>query len=60
MVLAVNIPAHDPSVGQALCSMRLQLLVGEGADGVGAHRLEDRGDVEGPVARPGPGRIEPP
>ena len=23
MVLAVNMPAHDPSVGQALCSMRL-------------------------------------
>ena len=23
MVLAVNMPAHEPSVGQALCSMRL-------------------------------------
>ena len=32
-----------------------QLLVGEGVDRVRAHRLEHRGDVEGPVARPDPG-----
>ena len=52
MVLAVNIPAHEPSVGHALCSMRLQLLIGEGVDCVSAHRFEDLSDVEGPVAQP--------
>ena len=29
-----------------------ELLVGEGVDGVGPHRLEHRGDVEGPVPDP--------
>ena len=52
MVLAVNIPAHEPSVGHALCSMSESSVVGEGVDGVGTDRLEHRRDVDGPVADP--------
>ena len=50
IVLAVNMPAHDPSVGQALCSIRLSSSSLERADGVGADGLEDADDVERPVA----------
>jgi hypothetical protein len=49
MVLAVNIPAHEPAVGQALCSMSDKLGVAQGPGGVGAHRFEDAHDVEGLV-----------
>ena len=60
MVLAVNMPAHDPSVGTGVVLDEAQLLVGEGVHGVGPDRLEHRGDVEGLVARPDPGRMDPP
>ncbi len=46
MVLAVNMPAQPPSLGQALRSMAPQLLVGDGAGGVGADGLEHADDVE--------------
>ena len=46
MVLAVNMPAQLPSVGQALRSMLTQLGVVDRAGGVGADRLEHADDVE--------------
>ena len=56
MVLAVNMPAQLPSVGQALRSMSDELLVGQARPAAWApDRLEHADDVEGlaPAARPG-------
>ena len=51
MVLAVNIPAQLPMVGQALRSIERQLLVGQGAGGPGPDGFEHAHDVEGLAAR---------
>ena len=47
MVLAVNIPAHDPAVGTGVVLDERELLVAERPGGVGADGLEDAHDVEG-------------
>ena len=47
IVLAVNMPAQLPSLGQAPRSMSSELGVVDGAGGVGADRLEHRDDVDG-------------
>jgi len=51
IVLAVNMPAHEPSVGQAFVLDEGELLVAQGVDGVGPDRFEDTDDVEGTVAQ---------
>ena len=53
MVLAVNIPAQLPTVGQALRSMSPKLLVGELARCSGPDRLEHADHVEGLTMRSG-------
>ena len=61
MVLAVNMPAHDPAVGQALCSMSDELGVAQCPGGVRTDGFEDAHDVERALcrawrSRPGRGR----
>ena len=46
MVLAVNIPPHAPSPGQALRSISTELLLGDLAERTGTNGFEDAGDVE--------------
>ena len=49
IVLAVNIPAHEPSVGQARRLDLAELVLGQRAGGARADRLEHAHDVEGLV-----------
>ena len=58
MVLAVNMPAHDPSVGQALCSMRLSSssLSASTAWAPTASKTEVMSRARSPAR---PGRMEP-
>ena len=59
MVLAVNIPAHDPSVGQALCSMRLSSS-SERASTAWAPTASKTEVMSRARSRTRPGRIDPP
>ena len=60
MVLAVNMPAHDPSVGQALCSMRRQLLVAQRARRRGRPTASKTLTMSRAWSPSRPGRMEPP
>ena len=59
MVLAVNMPAHDPSVGQALCSMRLSSS-SVSASTAWAPTASNTEVMSSARSRTRPGRIEPP
>ena len=60
MVLAVNMPAQEPSVGTRVALDGQQLRVVDRAGGERPDRLEDRDEVERLRPPSWPGRIVPP